>query len=231
MGDIDEGDAGLVLQPFQLGLHLLAQLEVQRAQRLVQQQHARLVHHRPGQGHALALAAGKLGRLAPAKPRQPHGGQRRLRLPARLRLGHLPRPQPISHVLGQGEVRKQRVILKHGVHRPREGRQAGDILAIEPDAPGIRALEPGDQPQRGGLARAGGAEQGEKLPRLHREIEPRQRHRAAIGFGDALKLHDGWSAIRQNALLGKPAASLPRSTLPAIDQRTQGGRRWPRQTA
>ena len=41
VGDEDEGDADLALDRLQLDLHLLAQLEVERAQRLVQQQHAR----------------------------------------------------------------------------------------------------------------------------------------------------------------------------------------------
>ena len=60
MGDEDEGDAELALQGFQLKLHLLAQLEVQRPQRFVQQQDARLVDEGPGDGDALALAAGEL---------------------------------------------------------------------------------------------------------------------------------------------------------------------------
>ena len=65
VGDIDEGDADLALDRLQLDLHLLAQLEIERAQRLVQQQHARLVDQRAGQRHALPLAARQLPGLAP----------------------------------------------------------------------------------------------------------------------------------------------------------------------
>ena len=50
----------------QLLLHLLAQLEVERAERLVEQQHLRLVDERAGERHALALAAGELAGLARA---------------------------------------------------------------------------------------------------------------------------------------------------------------------
>ena len=69
--DVDKGDADLALDPQQLELHLLAELEVERAERLVEQQHLRLVHDRAGQGDALALAAGQLRRLARAEPGQP----------------------------------------------------------------------------------------------------------------------------------------------------------------
>jgi hypothetical protein len=47
MGDIDEGNAQLALQGLQLGLHLFAQLQVQRAQRFIQQQYTRLQDQRP----------------------------------------------------------------------------------------------------------------------------------------------------------------------------------------
>ena len=56
----DQGDAEPLLQLLQLELHLLAQLAVERAQRLVAQQHARLDHERAGERHALLLAAREL---------------------------------------------------------------------------------------------------------------------------------------------------------------------------
>ena len=41
VGDVDEGDPDLLLDPGELDLHLLAELEVERAERLVEQQDAR----------------------------------------------------------------------------------------------------------------------------------------------------------------------------------------------
>jgi hypothetical protein len=38
--DVDEGEADVLLDPLQLDLHLLAQLQVERAERLVEEQHA-----------------------------------------------------------------------------------------------------------------------------------------------------------------------------------------------
>ena len=67
---VDERDADLLLDPLELDLHLLAQLEVERAERLVEQQHLRAVDDRAGERDALALAAGELrracGRRGPA---------------------------------------------------------------------------------------------------------------------------------------------------------------------
>ena len=49
----------------ELELHLLAQLEVERAERLVEQQHPGPVHERPGKRDALSLATRQLAGLAP----------------------------------------------------------------------------------------------------------------------------------------------------------------------
>ena len=66
----------LALDRLQLELHLLAQLQVERAERLVEQQHARAVDERAGERDALALAAGELDRPALADVRQAHHRQR-----------------------------------------------------------------------------------------------------------------------------------------------------------
>ena len=55
------GHVHLVVQPAQPVPQLLAHLGVERAERLVQQQHPRLGRQRPGQRHPLPLAAGQLG--------------------------------------------------------------------------------------------------------------------------------------------------------------------------
>ena len=60
MGDVDEGRAEFVLELFQLDLHVLAQLQIEGPQRLVQQEHVGIEDEAAGYGHALFLAAGKL---------------------------------------------------------------------------------------------------------------------------------------------------------------------------
>ena len=60
VGDDDEGGAEPALQLHQFELRALAQLLVERRQRLVEQQHLRPPRQRARQRHALPLAAGQL---------------------------------------------------------------------------------------------------------------------------------------------------------------------------
>ena len=71
VGDEHERDADRVLDRLELDLHLLAELEVERAERLVEQQHARLVDQRPGERHPLTLATAELVRPAFAELPEP----------------------------------------------------------------------------------------------------------------------------------------------------------------
>ncbi|MNO97278.1 hypothetical protein D3C76_889790 [compost metagenome] len=163
MGDEDEGDAQLALQLFQLALHLFAQLQVQRAKRLVQQQYPWPVDQRAGQGHALALAAGELRRLAFAVARQGDHGQRLFGAGMALGLGHAFYLQPIGDVVAHVHVREQGVVLEHGVDVTLVGRYASGFDAMDADRAAVRLLEAGDQAQAGGLARTGRPEHGEEF--------------------------------------------------------------------
>ena len=64
--DVDERDPELLLDPLQLDLQLLAELEVERAERLVEEERLRPVDDRARERDPLALAARELGRLAAA---------------------------------------------------------------------------------------------------------------------------------------------------------------------
>ena len=75
-GDEHERDADVALDPLELDLHLLAQLEVERAQRLVEQQHRGPVDERPRKRDALPLAARELRGRALRRVGEPHHGQR-----------------------------------------------------------------------------------------------------------------------------------------------------------
>src|SRR3954464_4197944 len=61
---VDEADPDLALDPLELELHVLAQLEVERAEGLVEQQHRGTVRQGAGQGDALLLAARELTRVS-----------------------------------------------------------------------------------------------------------------------------------------------------------------------
>ena len=74
VGDIQHGDLQAVAQGFQPGQYVLLAGAVQRGQRLVQQQHARLARQRPRNRHPLALAAGE--RVHPPFQQVPNTQQR-----------------------------------------------------------------------------------------------------------------------------------------------------------
>ena len=78
VGHVDEGDPDLLLDPLELGLHLLAQLQVERPERLVEQEHLRFVDDGPRERDALALAARQLKRLALPEAREPDHVERPL---------------------------------------------------------------------------------------------------------------------------------------------------------
>jgi hypothetical protein len=63
VGDVDERDPDLALDALELELHLLAELEIERAERLVEEQDARVVDERAGERDALLLATRELLRL------------------------------------------------------------------------------------------------------------------------------------------------------------------------
>ena len=62
VGDVDGGGAVLEVQALQLGAHVLAQLGVERADRLVHQHRLRAAHQRAADRDALHVAAGQLRR-------------------------------------------------------------------------------------------------------------------------------------------------------------------------
>ena len=181
MGHVDERDPDLLLDPLELDLHLLAQLEVERAERLVEEEDGGSVDERPGQRDPLRLAAGDLGRLALLEAGQldqlEHVGDARLDLVALDLLA----PQPEGDVVLDRQVREQRVVLEDRVDVPLVRRQPGHVLERAlagrwiggPQLDQARGglLEPADHPEGGRLAAAGRPEEGEELAVLDLEVD------------------------------------------------------------
>ena len=124
MRDKDERDADLLLDFFQLALHVLAQLEVERAERLVEQQHLRLVDQCARNGDALLLSAGHLVDAALFKARKTHEAQHTADLLLDDILRFLFEIQAEGDVVIYVEVREQRIFLEYGVDLALVRRQA-----------------------------------------------------------------------------------------------------------
>ena len=68
VGHVDECDPDVTLQRLELQLHRLPELEIEGAQRLVEEQDRRAIDQCPRQGHPLPLTTGKLARLPVGEP-------------------------------------------------------------------------------------------------------------------------------------------------------------------
>ncbi len=187
----DEGDAELALQPLQLELHLGSQLEVERRERLVEQQDARLVGEGAGEGDALLLTAGKLCRLAVLEPVELHESEHLGDLRRDLRALAAAHLETEGDVLRDRQMREDGIALEHGVDRPAERRQPIELLAMQQDRAGILRLETGDEAQHRGLAAAARAEQREELVRTDCNRDAVERADAAGEDLDEVATGDG----------------------------------------
>ena len=193
--DEDEGDANLALNLFELNLHLLAKLLVEGAERLIEQQHARLQDQRARQGDALPLTTRELVRKPICHVSEAHlleGGGDALAL---LDLGHLAHSEPVRDVLSDRHVRKERVVLKDRVDGAVEGRRARDVGAGDRDRAACHVVEACDEAQHRGLAGARRSEHREELARLDVQSEIVDGGRRAEPFGHAGELDTAVAAL------------------------------------
>ena len=136
--------------------------QVERGQRLVQKQEARLGDKGSGQCDPLAFAAGKLRWTPLAKLRNAQRFQRSCDtlFPFRGFDG----AQPICDVRFNAQVREQGEVLKDIADLSVSGRQIDTLLGIKQDpvlqrnSPCIRSYQAGDAVQQGRFSCSGGAE-------------------------------------------------------------------------
>ena len=144
VGHVDERDPDLALDPLQLDLQALAQLEVERAERLVEQQDLGVVDERARERDALLLAPRELVR--PAVGLAPRGRRARALRATRRSISSRAtflRLQPEGDVVADAEVREERVALEDGVGRPLVRGQRDDVLAVDQDrGPSLGSSKP-----------------------------------------------------------------------------------------
>ena len=182
VGDEDGGVAGGVVDFAQPAAQLAADLRVERAERLVEQQHLGLDRHGAGERDALALAAGELRRIALLQAGELHEVEQFGGAAADLGLGRPRRAGPDlqaeADILGHGHVPEQRVVLEHEADIALLHGAVRGVLVAEKDGAAGRPLEPGDQAQQRRLAGAGGPEKRDQLARPDVERNLVQRRKA-----------------------------------------------------
>ena len=145
----------------------LAHLGIERTKGLVEQQHPGFNRQRPGQGDALALAARQLVRKAVRHVAELHPLQQGCHTGLDLALGRAagagPHPQAEGHVLEHAHLRKQRVVLEDKAHLPIPHIGVGGVKAVQQHRACIGHVQPGDDAQQRGLARARWPEQRHQL--------------------------------------------------------------------
>ena len=110
--DEEERRPQIALEPLEKALHLTAQLGVECAERLVKQHEPGFTDNRAREGDALPLPTGQLGRVAGLEPRQRDPLQRLLCPRPHLGAAHAADREPVGDVLGDRQMREQRVVLK-----------------------------------------------------------------------------------------------------------------------
>src|SRR5690606_4659304 len=139
MGHEHAGEMEFLVQGTQPAAQILAHLGVQRAERLVQQQYLRLHGQCPSQGNTLLLSARQLRRVPVGQMSELNHFQQCLHALAylcrRRPFAGWQNIQPESYVLGHRHVAEQGVMLEYEANAPLAHMQAGDILAMEQNAP------------------------------------------------------------------------------------------------
>ena len=175
VGDVDGGDAEAALQRGDLGAGLDAELGVEVRQRLVHEEDLRLAHDGAAHGDALALATGERLRLAVEvrlEVEELGGLETRLARSSLADAGDLQRE---AHVVGDGHVRVERVVLEDHRDVAVLRRHVGDVAVADEDVAVVDLFEAGEHAQGGGLATAGGADEDEEFAVFDVEVELRRQ--------------------------------------------------------
>ena len=148
-------------------------LHIQVGEGFIQQHHRGAGGEGPGQGQSLPLAARELMGVAALQAGQPQ----QLQQPAGP-AGVLAAAQAETGIAPGIEMGEEGVVLKHHPHPATLRRQpvagAGHLPPVDRHAAPPRPLEAGDQPQQGGLAATGRAQQPHQLPLGQGQIDPPQ---------------------------------------------------------
>ena len=190
MGHENAGDVQRIVQLAQPAPQFLANLGVQRAEWLIEQQYARLDRQGAGQGDPLPLAAGQLRGIAPGERRQLDQVQEFVNAgPNHALGGALPArfdPQSEGDVVEHGHVPEQRVMLEHETDLAVAHVGGGGVLLVEKHLAVIRRLQTGDDPQQGGFAAAGWPQQAHQFAGWKIQRDVVEGDEGAKPFGDVL---------------------------------------------
>ena len=205
--DHQGGGAGFLKQAGGIGAYMVAKPHVKARERLVQQHHARFRRHRPGQRHALLLAAGKRMRIAVRRPGHADPFKRLPRRRPALDQRQLGKAE--SDVVDRLEMGKQGEILEHQADvaglRGHQDVRADDLAPVDQHAAPLRRLQAGGDPEDRRLAAARRTQQAQNLARFHAQAD--LAHHGQAGEGVAQPVED--QAARRVLFVRAHGAAAP----------------------
>ncbi len=140
--DEHRGDGDLVVQAAQPVAQLLADLRVERAERLVEQEDARADRERAGERHPLALPAGELRGQSVREALEVHEPQELVDALGDLGLRRAADLEPERDVPRDGQVLEGRVVLEDEAHVATTRGQVRGVAALDLDLAGVRHPSP-----------------------------------------------------------------------------------------
>ena len=222
VGDVDRRLVEPLIELLDLGAHLDPQLGVEIGKRLVEQEQRGIAHQRSSHGHALALAAGKLGGLAAKQAfdlqKRGHPGEGyRLRL-----LWYAAALHAKGNVGADRHRWIERVGLEHHGDIAILGRHAIDDALANPDLAGADAFKAGDHGEQSRLSAARRSDQHHEFSRFHLQVDAFQYGRRAEGFVEVANRQGSHVYLLFDGPLRQPAQKIPAAK--KIDQeRRQSG--------
>ena len=171
VGNVDEGALDLVTQLNELGAHLVTKLGIQVGQRLVHQEDLRAADDGAADGDTLPLAAGQGLGLTVEVLRDVEDLGGLFDLAVDLRLGDLLQLEGEGHVIINGHVGIERVVLEdHGDVAVLRGDVVHE-LAVDIKFTLGDLFQTGDHAERRGFAAAGRADEDDEFLVLDVEVE------------------------------------------------------------
>ena len=208
VGDHDHRRVDPLLQLRELDPGAQPQRRVEVGQRLVEQEQLGLLDERAADRDALALAARQLRRAcgrAAARSRAPAPHRRCARSISSARNARVAEPE--RHVLADGHVRVERVMLEDHGDAALAGRQRSMRSPSSQTSPASAVSRPAMMRSKVDLPRTRRTEEGDELARLEAQRNVVEHRRRAKGFADADQLQARHAALPQRGTL---TSTLPR---------------------
>jgi hypothetical protein len=181
--------AELALDPAQGLAELDADLRVERAERLVEEEQPRLVRERARERHALLLTSGELPRVTAAISREPNQLEQLLAALATVPGRVLRDAKGELDVVCDRHLAEERVVLEDEPDSAILRRDAGDVTPVNEHATVVDLGQSSDHAKKRALAAAARAEQHEELAVRNRESDAIDDFvRRVVALGQVLEL-------------------------------------------